>query len=239
MKLTTTGVTRIAITLVIAVAAVAAAVIWDVPTLLRTLLTRIENLGALGVVLFIALYIAATVFFVPGSILTLGAGFVFGVVAGSVWVSIASTLGSFAAFLTGRYLARGWVTRTLAAYPRFAAIDAAVAREGWKIVLLTRLSPIFPYNLLNYAYGVTGVPAIGYFFASWIGMFPATVMYVYIGSLAADIATLGADDAGRGPLAWALYGLGFAATVAVTVLVTRVARRALTSVVDAPGEASV
>lgn len=186
----------------------------------------IRGLGPWGPPAFIAVYAAATLAFVPGSLLTLGAGLLYGVLWGTVCVSIASTLGATAAFLAGRFLARNWVARMMAADARFKAIDEAVGREGWKIVLLTRLSPVFPFNLLNYAFGLTRVSLKHYFFASWIGMLPGTVMYVYIGSLAGDLAHLGAGGR-RGPAQWALYLAGLIATAAVTLYVTRLARRAL------------
>ncbi len=212
---------------VVAAAAVFLMIRYDAPVLLRDTLRWIDSLGFVGFGVFVGVYVVATVLFVPGSILTLGAGFVFGVVTGTIAVSVASTLGAFAAFLVGRYVARDWVARRTQASPRFAAIDDAVGREGWKIVLLTRLSPIFPFNLLNYAYGLTGVSAIAYFFTSWIGMLPGTLMYVYFGSLAANLATLGQTADSRGPLQWVLYGIGLVATIAVTVVVTKIARRAL------------
>lgn len=215
------------IVLAIAAVAVVVTIRYDAPALLRGLLEWIDSQGIAGIMVFVATYIVATVLFIPGSILTLGAGFVFGVVGGTLSVSVASTLGATAAFLVGRYVARGWVASKTGSSPRFASIDDAVGREGWKIVLLTRLSPVFPFNLLNYAYGLTGVSLPAYFFASWIGMLPGTVMYVYFGSLAANLATLGGAAEGQGAVQWILYGLGFVATVAVTVFVTRLARRAL------------
>ena len=116
---------------------------------------------------------------------------------------------------------------------RFKAIDEAVGREGWKIVGLTRLSPIFPFNLLNYAFGLTRVSLKEYFFASWIGMMPGTVMYVYIGSLAGSLATLGADSGrARTTTEWALYVVGLLATVAVTVYVTKIAKKALSEKIE-------
>ncbi|MBU6430416.1 MAG: VTT domain-containing protein, partial [Cyanobacteria bacterium REEB65] len=108
----------------------------------------------------------------------------------------------------------------------------AVAAEGWKIVLLTRLSPVFPFNLLNYAFGITEVSLKDYFFASWIGMLPGTILYVYAGSLAGDLAALGRGRA-RGPLEWTFYAIGLAATVAVTLYITRVARKAIDRTVGA------
>lgn len=201
--------------------------------LLKDALEWVAGLGAWGPVIFILLYILACVFFIPGSILTLGAGFIFGVVKGSVVVSVAATLGATCAFLVGRYIARGWVEKKIGGNPRFASIDEAVGREGWKIVGLTRLSPVFPFVLLNYAYGLTRVSLRDYFLASWIGMLPGTVMYVYIGSLAGDLAMLGAGGRARTPAEWTLYLVGLLATVAITVYVTRIARAALRKKTDA------
>jgi uncharacterized membrane protein YdjX (TVP38/TMEM64 family) len=198
----------------------------DAPALGRTVLERLDALGAWGPVLFVALYVVAAVFLVPGLILTLGAGAVFGLVTGVIAVSIGATLGATAAFLVGRHLARDAVARRLAAYPAFAAVDAAVAREGWKIVGLTRLSPVFPFVLLNYAFGLTRVPLRQYVLASWIGMLPGIVTYVYVGSVAGALAGLGAGRA-RTPAEWGLSLVGLAATIAVTAHVTRLARGAL------------
>ncbi|MGH7925563.1 MAG: TVP38/TMEM64 family protein [Candidatus Binatus sp.] len=194
---------------------------------LANALDWIRGLGAWAPVVFIAIYIAACVAFVPGSILTIGAGVIFGVVRGSIYVSIAATLGATAAFLVGRYLARDWVSGKLAGNAKFRAIDEAVGKEGWKMVFLTRLSPVFPFNLLNYAYGLTRVTLRGYFFASWIGMIPASVLYVYIGSLSGDLARAAGGGARRTPAEWVFTAVGFAATVAVVVYATRIGARAL------------
>ncbi|HXW84355.1 MAG TPA: TVP38/TMEM64 family protein [Candidatus Binataceae bacterium] len=190
-------------------------------------LDRISHLGPLAPAAFVLIYVVACVLFVPGSILTIGAGVIFGLVRGSILVSIAATAGATAAFLVGRYLARGWVSRQLEDRPRFRAIDAAVAREGWKIVLLTRLSPVFPFNLLNYAFGLTRVRLGEYVAASWIGMLPSTVMYVYIGALSGDLARSAGRRGERTAAEWALDGVGFLATVAVAIYVTRIATHAL------------
>src|SRR5271156_5268224 len=194
---------------------------------LTNALDWIRGLGALAPVAFIAIYIAACVLFVPGSILTIGAGVIFGVVRGSIYVSIAATLGATAAFIVGRYFARDWIARKLEGNARFKAIDEAVVREGWKIVILTRLSPVFPFNLLNYAYGLTRVTLRDYFFASWAGMIPGTILYVYIGSLSGDLARAAGGNARRTPAGWALTAVGFVATVAVAVYATRIGARAL------------
>src|SRR5881394_654263 len=194
-----------------------------VQDLLKEALDWIAKLGPWGPVIFVGIYIVATVFFIPGSVLTLGAGAVFGVGLGSVCVSISATLGATAAFLVGRYLARDAISRKIAKNEKFATIDRAVADEGWKIVLLTRLSPVFPFTLLNYAFGLTRVKLGHYVLASWIGMIPGTVMYVYLGSL----VNVGAGHRQRTTGEWVLYGVGLLATVTVTVFVTRLARKAL------------
>ncbi len=207
----------------VAVALVLAVKYFHVQDLLKEALDWIGRLGPWGPVIFVGLYVVATVFFVPGSVLTLGAGAVFGVVLGSVCVSISATLGATAAFLVGRYLAREAIARKIERNATFATIDRAVADEGWKIVLLTRLSPVFPFTLLNYAFGLTRVKLSHYVLASWIGMMPGTVMYVYLGSL----VNVGAGHRQRTTWEWVLYGVGLLATIAVTVLVTRLARKAL------------
>jgi uncharacterized membrane protein YdjX (TVP38/TMEM64 family) len=196
---------------------------FPVQDLLKQALDQFRQLGAWGAVLFIAIYVVAAVLLVPGSVLTLGAGAVFGVVWGSIYVSIGSTLGATAAFLVGRYFARDAIARKIEGNARFAAMDQAVAGEGWKIVGLTRLSPVFPFTLLNYAFGLTRVKLGHYILASWIGMMPGTVLYVYLGSLAQAASA----ERTRTPGEWALYGAGLLATLGVTIFITRLARQAL------------
>ncbi len=195
--------------------------------LLQDALAKIQGLGSGGAIAFIVLYIIATVAFFPGSVLTLGAGAVFGVVQGFFYVFIGATLGATLAFLVGRYVARGWVSKKIEGNQKFKAIDRAVGQEGFKIVLLTRLSPVFPFTLLNYALGVTQVSLRDYFFGS-VGMIPGTLMYVYIGSLAHDLTLIGSADQPTDPrVQWAMRIIGFIATVAVTLYVTKVAQKAL------------
>ena len=201
-------------------------------TILFHALTWVDSLGAVGAIAFIIIYILATVAFFPGSILTLGAGVVFGLVLGSFYVFIGATIGATVAFLVGRYLARGWVAEKIQGNSKFQAIDEAVGREGLKIVLLTRLSPVFPFNLLNYAYGVTGVSLKDYLLGS-AGMIPGTIMYVYIGSLAGNLATIGTSAPATNPaLPWTIRLIGLIATVALTLYVTKIARQALASVIS-------
>lgn len=194
---------------------------------MQELLGSIQRSGSWGPFVFIAAYVLACVLFLPGAILTLGAGALFGVFWGTAYVSLGSVLGATAAFLIGRYLVRDWVAKKIENNPKFKAISAAVTREGFKIVGLTRLSPIFPFNLLNYAYGVTGVRLRDYVIASWIGMLPGTVMYVYLGSLAGDLSKLISGGHTKTPFEWALYIVGLLAAVGVSLYVTHIARTAL------------
>ncbi len=187
----------------------------------------IENLGIAGPIAFMLVYAFATVAFLPGSVLTLSGGAIFGLLWGSIYVFIGATIGATLAFLVGRYFARGWISKKIEGNEKFAAIDRAVGKEGFKIVFLTRLSPIFPFNLLNYGMGVTGVALKDYVLAS-IGMIPGTIMYVYFGSLGNINTICNGGGADANPIAeWAIRIVGLIATVAVTLYVTKLARKAL------------
>jgi uncharacterized membrane protein YdjX (TVP38/TMEM64 family) len=187
----------------------------------------VDSLGFWGPVVFVLGYAAAAVAFVPGSILTLAAGAIFGIGKGVVLVFIAAVLGSSAAFLVSRYVARAAIERRLAGNAKFAAIDRAVGAQGRKIVFLLRLSPVFPFNLLNYGLGLTNVRFGDYVLAS-LGMIPGTILFVYYGKLAGDVAALaGGAAVEKGAGYYAVLALGLAATVVVTTIVTRTARHAL------------
>jgi uncharacterized membrane protein YdjX (TVP38/TMEM64 family) len=218
---------KITIVLVAASALLIAARWFGVGGALQGLLQWIASFGVIAPVVFIAAYIMACVLFIPGSIMTIGSGVLFGVARGSVYVSVGATVGATLAFLIGRYFARDWVAAKLAGNPTFNEIDAAVGREGWKIVGLTRLSPVFPFNLLNYAYGLTRVSLRDYVIASWIGMLPGVVMYNYIGSLIGDLTQLRNTATARPAGFWILNVVGFAATVGVVLYAARIARQAL------------
>jgi len=187
----------------------------------------VASLGAWGPAIFIAGYAGATVAFVPGSVLTLAAGATFGLVWGVTYVMVGATAGASLAFLAARYITRDAIEQRLADNPRFAAIDRAVGHEGLKIVFLLRLSPVFPFNLLNYALGLTKVRFTDYFIAC-LGMIPGTLLYIYYGKLASDVAQLAAGAAvARGAEYYAVLLLGLGATIVVTTIVTRTAKRAL------------
>lgn len=197
----------------------------------------IRGAGPIGVAVFAAAYILAAVALVPGSILTLGAGFAYGLGWGVALVVPASLAAALAAFALGRTIARPWVAGRMEGRQRFRALDRAVADHGFKVIVLLRLSPIVPYNLLNYALGLTAVTARDYLVASAIGMLPGTVLYVYLGSLVTRASTLletGATSAGKP--GWILYGVGLVAVVVVTMLLTRLARQALRRELDEQSE---
>lgn len=194
------------------------------------LVARIDDLGVWGPVVFVLAYAIGVVLLVPGSALTLAAGALFGIGRGLVFAWCAATLGAGLAFLVARYLARDAVARRLASHARVAALDRALAHGGLTLVFLLRLSPVFPFSLLNYALGLTRIGFMDYLLAS-VGMLPGTLLYVYTGSvlgLAAQAA------AGTPPVAGtfgiAVLTLGLVATLAVTVLAARLARRALSEV---------
>ncbi|MEG4326316.1 TVP38/TMEM64 family protein [Microcoleus sp. herbarium5] len=217
----------IALLLAILIVATRSAYVQDV---LRTLLMRIEDLGWWGPVAFVATYNLATVLFVPGSVLTLGGGAIFGLWWGSVYVFAASILGAVLAFAIGRYLCRDRVVKYMESHPKFKALDRAVSQQGLKIVFLTRLCPLFPFNLLNYALGITQVSLKDYVLGSF-GMIPGTIMYVYSGSLVGEVAAIGTQTVYASPqdsaVKWLINIISFLATVAVTVFITRIASKAL------------
>lgn len=194
-----------------------------------------QSAGPLGAALFGLGYVGSTVLLLPGSVLTLGAGYAWGPLWGVALVSPVSVAAATASFLLGRTFGRGWAERRLGKDPRIAAIDRAIGEDGFKLVLLLRLSPLFPFNLLNYALALTRVRLRDYVLASALGMFPATVLFVYLGSLASSGAQLLSGAPTAGPAGSVLYWAGLAATLLVVVVVTRSSRRALARVLAEPG----
>ncbi|MBE9031168.1 TVP38/TMEM64 family protein, partial [filamentous cyanobacterium LEGE 11480] len=197
---------------------------------LRMVLGTIQAWGWLGVLGFVGLYIGATVLVLPCTLLTLGAGVIYGPVWGVIYVFLGAFGGSVLAFLLGRYLAQDWIQQQLAKTPiaqnlMFQALRQAVAKGGAKIVLLTRLSPLFPFSLLSYAYALTEVTFQDYVLG-FVGCLPGTILYVYIASFAGDLANLGRSSALPPAVRlsqWGVQGLGLVATIVVTVYVTRLA----------------
>jgi uncharacterized membrane protein YdjX (TVP38/TMEM64 family) len=192
----------------------------------------VKSLGFWGPVAYVLGYAVAAVAFLPGSILTLAAGIVFGLAFGTLWAFVGATLGASLAFLVARYGARSWIERKLEDAPKFKAIDRAVAREGFKFVALLRLSPVLPFNLLNYSLGLTKISFPQYVLASF-AMLPGTLLYVYYGTLIGDLAALagGAKPEG-GAERWVFLGVGLVATLAVSILLAKKAKQAIAEEVE-------
>lgn len=219
----------------LAVLAVAAILSFFLPTerWVLGLASWIRAAGAAGATAYAALYVVGTLLFFPGALLTLVAGFAYGPLWGALLVWPTATFAATLAFLTGRFLARDWVAARAARHPRFSALDAAVGRRGFRIVFLLRLSPLFPFTFLNYALGVTSLELRTYVVASLTGMLPGTILYVYLGSLVTSASELAAGHPTGGWAGSALYWIGLGATVVVTVLLARLARRELARTLDA------
>lgn len=206
----------------------------------------LRGFGVWGLVLLSAVYVLSCVLMLPGSILTLGAGFIgaalwpenlaMALLGGGLAASAGSTLGATAAFLLGRTVFRDMAAARIAGSPRFKALDDAIGRNGFKMVFLVRLSPAFPFNVLNYALGLTKVRLRDYFLASWIGMMPGMMLYVYLGATAQSLAAATGGAREKSPQEYAVLAVGLVATVLVVVLVTRMARKALNEAVAEDAE---
>jgi len=206
----------------------------DVGAALGEVSKRVEELGPAGVIYFAAVYVVAEILALPAVPLTASAGYLFGAVEGTAVVLVAATIAAGVSFLVGRFLLRGWVESVAAESPQFRAIDAAVQREGFKIVLLLRLSPIFPFALSNYFYGLTAVDFPSYLLATLLGFAPGTAIYVYGGEVASIVnqAALadgsgGLDAAAGAPFPWYAYAGCLAAGIALAAKVTDIANTAL------------
>jgi len=229
---TRTGYRRIAFVIAALVAVIALWWFLPVRDWTTALAERIRGAGLQGVLIFVAVYVAAAVALVPGSLLTMAAGFAYGPIGGLLVASPASVLAATTAFLLGRTILRSWIRRKIARSPKARAIDRAVARNSFKLILLLRLSPVIPFNVLNYALGLSDVSLGRYIVASFVGMLPATWLYVYLGSLATTAAGLSDATRGGGRQRLVLSTVGLVATVVAVVLATRAARRALEQELD-------
>jgi uncharacterized membrane protein YdjX (TVP38/TMEM64 family) len=185
----------------------------------------VRNLGPAGALIFIGVYAVAALLFFPGAILTIAAGFVYGIVGGTAVALVGATLGAGLAFLAGRYLFRRRIRKFADANKKFGAIDDAIGEQGWKIVGLLRLSPLIPFNVSNYFYGITAIGFWPYLLASFFGMLPGTLLYAYLGVIGQ--AGFSGGEKGHSPLEWTFLALGLLATIAVTVFVTQIAKKAL------------
>ena len=184
-----------------------------------------QQLGLIGVIIFIIAYALATVLFLPGWIFTVSAGLIYGIIGGTFVALCGAVIGATLAFLVGRYSLRENIEEITEKNPRFAAIDEAIGKNGWKIVGLLRLSPLIPFNLSNYFYGITSISFGAYVLVSAVGMIPGTLLYAYLGAIGQ------AGISGRPSLhnkwQFVLLMVGLIAPIAVTILVGRIAKNAL------------
>lgn len=212
--------------IIVAAAIAAAFVAWfflPVKDWLESFSQWIEGLGIWGGVVFVAVYAIATLLLAPGALFTLAAGLVFGLGWGFPIVMIGATLGAALAFLVARYLLRERIKQALHKRPKFKAVDEAVSEDGWKIVLLLRLSPLVPFNLQNYFFGITEIKFWQYVAATFVGIIPGAVLYLYLGAIGGALT----GDSEWGAPQWIFFGVGLVATIAIAVLVTIKAKKKL------------
>jgi len=189
----------------------------------------LDGLGAWAPFLFILIDMLVVVLVFPGVILTLGAGFMFGILRGSLYVIIGSTIGATIAFLIARYFFGERATGFFLDHSKLKLVNDEFKRAGWKFVLLTRLVPFFPFKLSNYLFGLMQISLRDFVIGVFFGIIPFTVTNVYIGSLAADLATIGSRTASRSRMEWAIYGIGVIIAIVTVIYITHLARKALNS----------
>ncbi len=204
-----------------------AIVLFDAEADVLALMAWLDKQTVWGPLVFTLAYTAFVVLVLPTLPLTLGAGFLFGLGQGTLLVVIADTVGAAVAFLIARHLLGGRLRRYAHRHPKFRVINDRFGREGWKVVLLTRMVPFFPFKLSNYFFGMAGYGLGGFVIGTFFGIIPITVANVYVGSLAADLALLGTPGVARSDVGWAIYGAGFVVALGTTIYLTRLARKAL------------
>ncbi|HTL48959.1 MAG TPA: TVP38/TMEM64 family protein [Verrucomicrobiae bacterium] len=195
--------------------------------LFQRTLEWIQGLGPWAPAVFLGVYILTCIFFAPSFVFTFASGILFGLWKGTLLSVLGAGLGSTAAFLIGRTMARDVVAKAFAANREFQALQEAVKEKGWKIILLARLSPIFPFLVGNYAFGLTRIPPAQYFFATMVGTLPSSTVYVYLGTITGNLALVNASGRTRTPAEWALLAVGLAATVGLSLYLRGIATKAL------------
>jgi uncharacterized membrane protein YdjX (TVP38/TMEM64 family) len=215
---------------------VAVLVYFDAHEDVQRLLEWLDAQGIWGPGLFMLLMMIVVVFLLPGVMFTTGAGFVFGVVEGTVYVVIGTTLGAMLSFLVARHLLGERASRFVLRHAKLQLVTEELTSRGWKIVLLTRLVPFFPFKLSNYFFGMTRFTLRDFAAGTFVGIIPFSLHNAYLGSIAADISLAGARSADRSALEWGLYGTGFLVTVGFIICLNRLARQALAGYTEEGGE---
>lgn len=199
---------------------------FDLQSHIKYLLEWIDTKGIWAPILFILLDVIVVLFLFPGVLITMGAGFLFGVAMGSIYIIIATTIGALIAFSIARYLFTERTANYLRSKPRLKFTDQLLATEGWKLILATRLIPFFPFKLSNYLFGLTKFTLKDFFIGTFFGIWPITIFNVYVGSLTADFSTIG-SRAAKTNLEWSFHIAGFVMTIIAVIYVGHRARRAL------------
>ncbi|SDO80137.1 SNARE associated Golgi protein [Rhodoferax sp. OV413] len=187
----------------------------------------VRAFGGIGVALYAACFLLASLMFVPASPMAAIAGFLYGPLWGALLVSLVGVVSAALAFAIGRTAARPWVRRRLQAHPRLAAVDTAVATGGFRIVFLLRLASIVPFAPLSYALGASRISGRSFVLASWLGLLPGSFLYVYLGSLVSDVGQILNGEAAGGDAARLLTWVGLAAAVLAVLTIARFARNAV------------
>ncbi|KAK2394070.1 TVP38/TMEM64 family membrane protein [Trifolium repens] len=219
---------RITLLLLLLVAVIVACFTLPIEKMMKDFLIWVDrDLGRWGPLVLAVAYIPLTVLAVPASVLTLGGGYLFGLPLGFVADSIGATVGAGAAFLLGRTIGRPFVVSRLKDYPQFRSVAIAIRRSGFKIVLLLRLVPLLPFNMLNYLLSVTPVSLVEYMLASWLGMMPITLALVYVGTTLKDLSDVTHGWGEFSKTRWAFIIIGLVISVVLMICVTKVAKSAL------------
>jgi uncharacterized membrane protein YdjX (TVP38/TMEM64 family) len=226
----------IAISILLVASVLGVLIYYDAHEEALRLLEWVDAQGARAPLLCILIMTLVVVLVLPGVMFTTGAGFVFGVVEGTIYVVLGTTLGATLAFLIARHLFGARAAGFIVGRAKLKWVSEELAPHGWKIVLLTRLVPFFPFKISNYFFGLTRCSLRDFVFGTFVGIIPFSVHNAYLGSIAASTATLGARNQARTPVEWALYGAGFLATIAVVGYLSRLARRALAKYTEAVEE---
>lgn len=237
MLLSLSATRAIVFSIVFVAAVVAVMLYFDTDKEVLNLLLWLESRGMSALLWFVLIMALVVVLLLPGIILTTGAGFVFGVLQGTAAVVVGTTLGASMAFLIARHLFGPRTQRYILSHPKLKVLSSEMAFHGFKVVLLTRLVPFFPSKLANYVFGLTGVSLRDYVRASIFGFIPYSLHNVYLGSIAADIVTLGSRDFERTPLEWGFYTGGFVLTIGAVLYLARLANRLLAEQTGAGSEA--
>lgn len=218
---------RWALVIVIVLAVLSAYIFLPIRDWLDAASKELRDLGALGVVLYIAIYVVATLCAFPAALLSIGAGFAWGPIGGVAVAIPSATLAGATAFTLSRTIFRARFHRWMSGHPRFAAVEHAVESKGAWLVLWLRFSPVFPFPILNYLFGLTEVAFAKFVLATALGMMPITFMYTYAGSLGRELGQADLSGGALGPEKFVVLGVGIAVTIAVTIWVGGTARRAL------------